>query len=490
MAKAGGAGTGAWGIAFPLLLLLLLPAGAAAGDHPYPDVYIHYHLDIARGRLTLSHETRWTDLVAVHLVLDLDRNRDGRTTAAETAPFVGDWVESVRRNFQVTLNGTPLELPPPSTQDESLTWYAEGGRETMLQAEWEIDLQFDIPLPPGEVPGRLVLEERAYEGEGPEEPDTYWVTNEIAVVGEEGLRIRRVSELPEPRLITRRIEVAWDWQGKGMAWHFAGAEQNPDQEDRERLGELLERMGRDGWFLPVALLLALFYGMGHALAPGHGKAMVAGYLVGSRGTIRDAILLGLVVTFTHTAMVFLFALVIYFMRDSFNNKAMEAWLGVASGGLITMLGLWLLWRRFPRSGPPETHHHVEGGSDSHHHHHHHHNHHHHHPVALDRVSLPQLLWLGVSGGIVPCPAALVVLLLSMRTARPVYGLLLVGAFSIGLAGVLVAIGMLMVTSRGLLDRLGGSQGRLQPLLRLLPPLSAACVAVVGLIIARDSWPLS
>ena len=105
------------------------------------------------------------------------------------------------------------------------------------------------------------------------------------------------------------------------------------------------------------------------------------------------------------------------------------------------------------------------------------------------MTVGQLLWLGISGGIVPCPAALVVLLLSFQTELPAAGLAIVVAFSVGLAGVLVGIGVLMVTSRRFLERLGGGADRLQALLRYLPALSALFIIAVGAVIAWQNWAL-
>ena len=103
------------------------------------------------------------------------------------------------------------------------------------------------------------------------------------------------------------------------------------------------------------------------------------------------------------------------------------------------------------------------------------------------MPLSQLLGLGISGGIVPCPAALVVLLFAISTSMAWAALVLVLAFSVGLAGMLVGIGVLMVTSRQVLDRFGVGGEKLAWALRLLPPLSAICVAVVGLVIAWKAW---
>jgi ABC-type nickel/cobalt efflux system permease component RcnA len=170
------------------------------------------------------------------------------------------------------------------------------------------------------------------------------------------------------------------------------------------------------------------------------------------------------------------------------------WLGALSGLIICVLGLSLFLRRYVGSGQQSHHHghnHVPGHSSQHHglhHDHHHYDHHHayahsshthpHHPVAT--VTPRDLLALGVTGGIVPCPAALVVLLSAISLGRIGFGLLLIVAFSMGLAAVLVLIGILMVYARRLMSHFHGD-GRL--LTRWLPLTSAAMIAVFGVVIA-------
>ncbi len=510
-----------------LFLLLLFPSSSsAAGEHPFPDVYFHYHLDLSRNLLVLSHETRWTDLVAVQVCQALDKDGDGLTSAREAQAFVRSWVRSVRKNFRVVLEGRKLELPEPATLDETLSYFAAKGREALEVARWEIDLDFEIPLPPGEGPFRIVLEEGAYrEKDG---RDTYWLTSSLGVEGDKGLRILSATRPEDPMYMTRRFEVRWDWKGRGEASFSTREVEDVNAPARKKMSRLLRRLGENPWYLPLAILLAVLYGMGHALAPGHGKALVAGYLVGSKGTLGDAVLLGLVVTFTHTFMVFLLSLLWLLFQDEMNTKAAETWLGVGSGLSIALLGTWLFWRRFPRKdlprpalagGPPArpcSHsHRRDDPLYGHHHHQGHHSHDHHHPghqhsshrtgslahwlahlrgtehshlpADPDQVTLGQLLGLGISGGIVPCPAALLVFLLALQTGRWGWGILVVGAFSLGLAGVLVGLGVLTVTSRKLLERVSGAEKKLAPLLAWLPPLSALFVTAVGLFFAWQSW---
>jgi ABC-type nickel/cobalt efflux system permease component RcnA len=220
----------------------------------------------------------------------------------------------------------------------------------------------------------------------------------------------------------------------------------------------------------MALGVAVGLGAFHALEPGHGKTLVAAYLVGSRGTVQHAFLLGLIVTAAHTAGVYLLGAVTLYASQYIVPERLYPWLGVVSGVLIAGLGALLLLRRYLGKDELSNHHHHHldhsHGIDLHDHHHHHHrdDHHRGHGHSHDhghahgdhdvdrQVSFRELLTLGISGGIVPCPAALVVLLSAVSMQRIGFGLLLIVAFSVGLAAVLITIGLLMVSARQFMSR--------------------------------------
>jgi nickel/cobalt transporter (NicO) family protein len=233
----------------------------------------------------------------------------------------------------------------------------------------------------------------------------------------------------------------------------------------------------------VLLALGVAVGLGafHALEPGHGKTLVAAYLVGSRGTAKHALLLGLIVTAAHTTGVYLLGAVTLYASRYIVPERLYPWLGVVSGVMIAGLGLVLLVRRY--LGKDEllihTHHHHAAhshGTDGHHHHHHHHGDEHHHHQHGRPLSLRELLTLGISGGIVPCPAALVVLLSAVSLQRIGFGLLLIIAFSVGLAAVLIAVGMLMIYARQFMSRFQG-EGRI--VTRWLPLASSTFMVIFG-----------
>jgi len=245
----------------------------------------------------------------------------------------------------------------------------------------------------------------------------------------------------------------------------------------------------------IALGVAVGLGAFHALEPGHGKTLVAAYLVGSRGTVQHAFLLGLIVTAAHTAGVYLLGAVTLYASQYIVPERLYPWLGVVSGVLIASLGAVLLVRRYlGKDGLSNHHHHHHHhldhshGPDGHHHDHHHRNHDHSHDHGhthgdhdVDReVSFRELLTLGISGGIVPCPAALVVLLSAVSMQRIGFGLLLILAFSVGLAAVLITIGFLIVSARQFMSRF---QVNSRLTTRWLPLTSSAFIFVFGIALA-------
>jgi nickel/cobalt transporter (NicO) family protein len=248
----------------------------------------------------------------------------------------------------------------------------------------------------------------------------------------------------------------------------------------------------------IALMTAFVWGGFHALSPGHGKTIVGSYLVGSRGNIKHAFFLGLTVTITHTAGIFALGVVMLSTSQFSLTEQLFPWLSLLSGVLVMGIGFNLLIQRWRG-----THNHVHDRAHSHHHDHSHHGHihhshehhshaHHHKPHShtppLSTEDTPikwsSLLALGISGGILPCPSALVVLLSAIALDRTGFGLLLVFAFSLGLAGVLTGIGVLLIYAKKRFEQMP-----LQlPGSNLLPSLSALCITLLGLGITIYAIP--
>jgi ABC-type nickel/cobalt efflux system permease component RcnA len=265
---------------------------------------------------------------------------------------------------------------------------------------------------------------------------------------------------------------------------------NQQATPRSAFTELITTTRVGFWFLITAALIAFGLGALHALEPGHGKTIVAAYLVGSRGTARHACLLGIIVTASHTAGVFgLGAITLYASRYIVPER-LYPWLGVFSGLLIAGLGGYMFLRRW--TGEEGDHSHTDGQPHSHWF-----THKKSRPTLEGRaalqptpvrgadksVSFTQLFVLGITGGIIPCPAALVVLLSALTLHRIGLGLFLIVAFSLGLAAVLVAFGMLMVYARQFVTRFK-VDGTFTT--RWLPLASAAFMTVLGAAITLQT----
>jgi len=241
------------------------------------------------------------------------------------------------------------------------------------------------------------------------------------------------------------------------------------------LSQLLHR-GDIG--VPLMLLgMAVAFGLGaiHALSPGHGKTIVAAYLVGARGNFKHAIFLGGMVTFTHTISVFFLGLTTLFLSAYVLPEKVFPVLGTISGLSIVWIGALLLYRRARKL---QHHHHDRGGR-----HDHVHPHSHSHLPESD-VTLGGLIALGASGGLVPCPSALVLLLSAIALGRVALGLFLLIAFSAGLAIVLMGIGVLVLYAKQLLP--DSRKTAAHPAFRIIPVLSAALIVCIGLLMTGVS----
>lgn len=218
--------------------------------------------------------------------------------------------------------------------------------------------------------------------------------------------------------------------------------------------------GTQGGFL--AIFGALIWGGFHALSPGHGKTMISAYLVGTRATFKQAVVLGLTTTLTHTIGVFAFGFIAWFASQYILPEHLSPWLSLVSGIIIFTIGLRLIRQRFHQLN-------------------HHHHYDHHHPHEVTSASWQDIFALGISGGLVPCPAALVLLLSTIALGQTGYGLMLVLVFSVGLAITLISLGALFLYGKQQFQKLPLTQSGLKK----LPILGAIAITIIGLwIIGR------
>jgi nickel/cobalt exporter len=250
----------------------------------------------------------------------------------------------------------------------------------------------------------------------------------------------------------------------------------PDRDADAGFASLVGRSHLSALVIFASLAVALFWGAVHALSPGHGKTIVAAYLVGQRGTARHAALLGLIVTAAHTIGVFALGLATLGLSQFVVPDRLYPWLNLVSGALVVGIGASVFWSRWR---------HRRAHPHGHHHHGHRHGHEHvPKPDGDEGPSLRSLLAVGISGGLLPCPSALVVLLAAISLHRVAFGLLLIVAFSAGLALTITGIGLVAVLARRAFRRLSFDG----PLMRLLPALSALVILGAGLAMTVHAVP--
>jgi nickel/cobalt exporter len=227
----------------------------------------------------------------------------------------------------------------------------------------------------------------------------------------------------------------------------------------------------------ASLAAALFWGAAHALSPGHGKTIIAAYLVGQRGKVRHAAYLGGIVTVTHTIGVFALGLVTLALSQFIVPDQLYPWLNLTSGLLVVGIGASVFLSRF-RKRLAHARAHAHGHAHDHHHGQGSHSH------TPTEPGLRGLLAVGVSGGLLPCPSALVVLLAAISLHRIAFGLLLILAFSAGLALTITGIGLVAVFAKRAFTRMS-FQGRV---VSLLPALSALVILAAGLVMTLHAIP--
>jgi nickel/cobalt exporter len=440
-----------------LAVLIALAAPVAASAHPLGNftinryseldvagnrVYVVYVLDLAEIPTFQARSSGGihVDRIAANLRLDLDGAR---------VPLVPVRSELAYPPGQGGLRTTRLEIllrGPAVRSRSSLAYRDDNYADRLGWREMVVRARDGAALPSSSAPTRSISDRLlAYPKDLLQSP--LEVSSATAVVTP-GPAAGTAPALAPPNLLEQRVGV------RAVADSGFAA--------------LVDRSGTGGWFLLAALAIAFFWGAAHALSPGHGKSIITAYLVGSRGTARHALLLGATVTITHTIGVFALGLVTLSLSQFILPEELYPWLNLASALLIVGVGLSVLrWRL------REWRHRRE--------HDHHHQHDHDHDPAL---GLRRLLGIGISGGIIPCPTALVVLLAAISLHRVGYGLVLIVAFSLGLAATMTGLGLVAVAAKNAFGRvdLGGRA------VRLLPAASAVVVLALGVTMTVRALP--
>jgi nickel/cobalt transporter (NicO) family protein len=476
-----------------LIALVALGVGASAAEaHPLGNFSIN-HLSIVR----ISD-----DRVDVRYVLDQAEIPTFRERGLSDAEVLGRKRAEVAKRLVLTVDGRAVALRPAGAPVLTHPEGQGGLRTTRLELPLTARVRGArrVELRDGTFPGRVGwVAVQARPGEG-----TAVKTAAPATDPTDGLR-RYPEDLLESPSDERdaRFDVR---PGAGTLDAGTGrVSSGGDARGEDGFAGLLA----DDSVLVLLLLAAFGWGAVHALSPGHGKAMVAAYLVGTRGSTRDAIVLGATVTVTHTAGVIALGAVALGLSAWILPEQLYPWLTLVSGLLVVSVGAAVLRGRLRGFG--HSHDHAHGGHThvhgGHTHAHGGHDHAHDHALAGDerehapatahqhahgahehaaerRAGRKGLLAMGASAGLIPCPSALVVLLGAVAQHRIGLGLVLIVAFSLGLAATLTALGIAVVHAGRLLSRLP-VPGRV---VAAVPAVSAALIVVVGLALTLQAVP--
>jgi nickel/cobalt exporter len=561
-------------------IICLLPVGlysvSAAHTFPVREIDHFSDINISRDKITLAYGVSMTEIQAVLLYFDMNTNKDSYISPQEKFNFLSGRSDEIMRGIELHLSGRRLELLNTRKfemiKPYGMVYYYDHILEDLEPGEHDLIYldQNDV-----ETPGKETYRFGSGKGITLMNRSTTWRKAEITFLHQTekmekkhslserekadriafykaGLQRRAMrlylspSLTAVPDLSTDSIKAVEEKNRSGtyQAWNAgtSGGDSTADSSNYARVKTKIQNalQGKLTLFVIISTLaLAFFIGALHALQPGHGKTLVAAYLVGSRGTIWHAILLGLVVTFTHTFSVLMLGVVVLFLSQYILPETVNMWLGIITGVLITIMGIWLFLQAYKRiilqkygTGaraedehshthfgirhshlPGEHHSHIHDshhhnhphphghhhgkGVNSHDHHGHPHNHEHGHersheahpvpektcspPVSKNRnaqsISLWNLLTLGIVGGIVPCPDAIVLLLIAVALKRIAFGLLIITVFSAGIAVVLVTIGILMVSAKDLINKFDKGAR----FLARMPLVSATIITLLGLL---------
>jgi ABC-type nickel/cobalt efflux system permease component RcnA len=500
-------------LAAAALLAVVVPLAQA---HPLGNFTVNQYtrLDIARQGVSVRYVLDMAEIPTFQRRQIVDANHDGKISTAEAALESRRLVAIVAPHLRLTADGRPVRLALETAR--VVFPHGQGGLSTT-----RLDARFRaVGLALGATRHTFTL------ADGYATDRVGW--RELLVARGAGIavsstdasvsdRTKALTHYPtdllhSPPDIRSETTVAGAGSGglvvQAIPSHDAAAPEQATSSAKTDGGfvSLIESDGQLTLLGALAALgLALVFGMFHALTPGHGKTMVAAYLAGTRGQARHALILGGTVTITHTAGVFALGIVTLSLSQFIVPDQLYPWLNLASGVMVVGIGTFAIrdrvrrWlrprRRTAAAGAAHGHGHEHAHDHGHDHapavaqasahdHGHEHGHGHSHDVP-DELSLRSLIGLGISGGLLPCPSALVVLLSAIALHRLAFGLALIVAFSLGLASVISGIGLAVLYARKLFTRLPSDHGRIVP---MLPVVSAVIITVLGLVLTARSLP--
>lgn len=484
------------------ILLFLFEATA----HPLGNFSINQYsrLEVGESQIRVRQVLDLAEIPAFQESTAIDADKNGLLTQEELNAYAEKITPQILENLFLSINNQPLML---RVERKEIFLVSGAGGLSTLKVKW--DLIADS-LNHDEV-NRVWFENKNY----PERLG--W--REIVVTRQNGISVFDATVFGSG--VTNELE-AYPQNSLEEPLHEKSAEfsfttkaapvnarplQNRDGHQtaaiqKDRLAELISLPEITLQVVLFGLVLAFGLGAMHAMSPGHGKTVVGAYLVGSRGTAKHAAFLGLTVTITHTLGVFALGLITLFASNFILPERIMPFLSFVSGLLVFFIGVSLFKDRlFGALGWKPTHHHshihAHQHGDEHFHTHdnetNEHTHdglmhthdgvHYHSHLPPEEISWKSLLGLGISGGLLPCPSALVLMLAAISLGRVGYGLILTLAFSLGLAATLVCVGLAFLYVGRIFDRPSLSGNRI---IKTLPVLSAFVIACMGAVICYNS----
>lgn len=469
--------------------------GAGVLAHPLGNFTINQYsrIEASRSGITVRQVLDMAEIPTFQASTEIDTDKDGVMSQAELNVYAENITPGYLANLELYLNGERLNV---NVRKSGAELTAGAGNLQTLRITW--DLAADARVKDR---NQFKFENRNYA----ERPG--W--NEIVVNRASGINIYNSSaygsgttdelksypqETLSGPLAERRAEFSFT---TGAVPDGAQALETRDGQataavQHDRLAELI---AVPEITLPIALLgLAIAFGLGamHAMSPGHGKTVVGAYLVGSRGTVKHAVFLGLTVTITHTIGVFALGLITLFASSYILPEKLMPFLNFVSGLLVFFIGISLFKERlfgalgWKAEGHSHSHDHDHENEGEHTHTHdgltHTHGGSTHTHVPPTDVTWRSLLALGISGGLLPCPSALVLMLSAISLGRTGYGLILTLVFSLGLAATLTGVGLVFLyVGKAFGGSLSGSR-----LVKAVPVMSALVIAFLGAFICYNS----
>jgi ABC-type nickel/cobalt efflux system permease component RcnA len=472
----------------PLLLLLviaaLLAAPGSASAHPLGNFTTNTYagLTVGTDRVDIDYVVDLAEIPALRIVQDLDQDGDNAVSQSEGAGYEreecdrladGITIQSDDREVEVAARSAALTFP--AGQAGLVTLRLECALEAATgESEGDRRLEFaDANLD-----GRIGWREVTASGDG-----TTLVESDVPTTTlSDRLLSYPADRIAAPLNVRSATVVARPGGGSdgGAPEGAGGIVGGPVGRGLERLAtrftDLVAEQRLTPAFTLLALGVAIVLGGLHALAPGHGKTVMAAVLVSRDGTVRQALALGVTVAVTHTLGVLILGAILS-VTEVVAPERLYGWLGIASGLLFATVGLTLLRAALRRR--------TKRSHDHEHSHGHEHGHEHGPDGHSHALGWRSLVAPGLAGGLLPSPSALVVLLGGIALDRTWFGIVLVAAYGIGMAGVLVGAGWLLLRARKRFSRPSG-EARLGRIFAVLPVATALLVVVAGLVIAARS----